>query len=46
MNKRVLININDIIPSSKDVLNHQGIPEDTVISNRIISLFEDAVNSF
>jgi len=46
MNKRVPININDIIPASRDVLNHQGIPEDAVIPDNIISLFEDAVNVF
>ena len=46
MNQRVPININDIIPASKDVLNHQGIPEDSVIPDHIISLFEDAVNVF
>jgi hypothetical protein len=46
MNKQVPININDIIPASKDVLNHQGIPEDAVIPDHIISLFEDAVNVF
>ena len=44
MNKRVPIKINDIIPASNDVLNHQGIPEDAVIPDHIISLFEDAVN--
>ena len=46
MNQRVPININDIIPASKDVLTHQGIPEDSVIPDHIISLFEDAVNVF
>ena len=46
MNKRVPININDIIPASKDVLNHQGIPEDAVIPDHITTLFEDAVNVF
>ncbi len=46
MNQRVPININDIIPASKDVLNHQGIPEDSVIPDHIISIFEDAVNVF
>ena len=46
MNQRVPININDIIPASKDVLNHQGIPEDAVIPDHIISIFEDAVNVF
>jgi len=46
MNQRVPININDIIPASRDVLNHQGIPEDSVIPDHIISLFEDAVNVF
>jgi hypothetical protein len=46
MNKRVPININDIIPSSKDVLHHQGIPEDSVVPDHIISLFEDVVNVF
>jgi len=46
MNQRVPINLNDIIPASKDVLNHQGIPEDSVIPDRIISLFEDAVIVF
>jgi cobalamin-dependent methionine synthase I len=46
MNKRVPININDIIPASKDVLNHQGIPEDAVIPDHIISIFEDAINVF
>jgi len=46
MNQRVPININDIIPESRDVLNHQGIPEDSVIPDHIISLFEDAVNVF
>jgi hypothetical protein len=46
MNQRVPININDIIPASKDVLTHQGIPEDSVIPDHIISIFEDAVNVF
>ncbi len=46
MNQRVPINLNDIIPASKDVMNHQGIPEDSVIPDHIISLFEDAVNVF
>ncbi|MGB5849267.1 MAG: hypothetical protein WBH40_12310, partial [Ignavibacteriaceae bacterium] len=46
MNKQVRININDIIPASKDVLNHQGIPEDAAIPDHIISIFEDAVNVF
>ena len=46
MNQRVPINLNDIIPASKDVLNHQGIPEDAVIPDHIISLFEDAIIVF
>jgi len=46
MTQRLPININEIIPSSKDVLNHQGIPEDSVIPDHIISLFEDAVKVF
>ena len=46
MNQRVPLNINDIIPASKDVLNHQGIPEDAVIPDHIISLFEDAIIVF
>jgi len=46
MNQRVPININDIIPESRDVLNHQGIPQDSVIPDHIISIFEDAVNVF
>lgn len=46
MNQRVPINLNDIIPASKDVMNHQGIPEDSVIPDHIISLFEDAVFVF
>ena len=46
MNNRVPININDIIPASKDVLNHQGIPEDAVIPDHITTLFENAVNVF
>jgi Vitamin B12 dependent methionine synthase, activation domain len=46
MNQRVPINVNDIIPASKDVLNHQGIPEDSVIPDHIISLFDDAVIVF
>jgi hypothetical protein len=45
--KRVIsINVNDIIPQSKDVLDHQGIPEDSVVPDHIISLFEDAVKVF
>ena len=46
MNQRVQINIDEIIPASKDVLNHQGIPEDAVIPDHIISLFEDAIRVF
>jgi hypothetical protein len=46
MNQHVPLNINDRIPASKDVLNHQGIPEDVVIPDHIISIFEDAVNVF
>jgi len=46
MIQRVPININDIIPASKVVLNHQGIPEDAVIPNHISSLFEDAIIVF
>jgi len=46
MNQRVPINKNDIIPASKDVLNHQGIPEDSVIPDHIMSLFENAVTVF
>ncbi|NNG27264.1 MAG: hypothetical protein HKM87_07035, partial [Ignavibacteriaceae bacterium] len=46
MNQRLPININDVIPDSRDVLNHQGIPEDSVIPDHIISIFEDAVNVF
>jgi hypothetical protein len=46
MNNRVPINLNDIIPASKDVFNHQGIPEDSVIPDHIFSLFEDAVIVF
>jgi len=46
MNQHVSINISDIIPASKDVLNHQGIPEDAVIPDHIISLFEDAISIF
>jgi hypothetical protein len=46
MNQRVAINIKDIIPASKDVLSHQGIPEEAVIPDHIISLFEDAVILF
>lgn len=46
MNQRVPIDLNDIIPASKDVMNHQGIPEDAAIPDHIISLFEDAVNVF
>ncbi len=46
MNQRAPIHLNDIIPASKDVMNHQGIPEDSVIPDHIISLFEDAVLVF
>jgi len=46
MNQRVPININDIIPSSKDVFMHQGIPEDTEIPEHIINLFDEAVSVF
>jgi len=46
MNQRVQINIDEIIPASKDVLTHQGIPEDAVIPDHIISLFEDAIMVF
>jgi hypothetical protein len=46
MNRRIPINTNDIIPEPKDVLNHQGIPDDSVIPDHIISLFEDAINVF
>lgn len=46
MNQRVPIDLNDIIPASKDVMNHQGIPEDSVIPDHIISLFEEAVVVF
>jgi hypothetical protein len=46
MNQRVSININDIIPESKDVLNHQGIPKDSIIPDHIISIFESAVDVF
>ncbi|RKY90151.1 MAG: hypothetical protein DRQ01_09640 [Ignavibacteriae bacterium] len=46
MIQRVPININDIIPASMDVMNHQGIPEDSVIPDKIISLFDEAVVVF
>jgi hypothetical protein len=46
MIQRVPINVNDIIPASRDVLNHQGISENSVIPDHIISLFEDAVVVF
>jgi len=46
MNQRVPINKNDIIPASKDVLNHQGIPEESIVPDHIMSLFEDAVTVF
>jgi hypothetical protein len=46
MNQRVPINFNDIIPSSKDVFKHQGIPESSVIPDHINSLFDDAVDLF
>jgi hypothetical protein len=46
MNQQVILNITDIIPASKDVLNHQGIPENSVIPDHIISLYEEAVNVF
>lgn len=46
MNQGIPININYIIPESKNVLNHQGIPEDLVIPDHIISIFKGAVNVF
>jgi hypothetical protein len=46
MNQRVPINLNDIIPSSRDVFKHQGIPEDSDVPDHIISLFDDAVDFF
>jgi hypothetical protein len=46
MNQHVSINLNDIIPASKEVLHHQGIPEDSVVPNHIISLYVDAVAVF
>lgn len=46
MNQQIVINIIDIIPDSKDVFLHQGIPEDSVIPDHIISLFEEAVTIF
>jgi hypothetical protein len=46
MNQRVPINLNDIIPSSKEVFKHQGIPEGSDVPEHIISLFDDAVDVF
>jgi hypothetical protein len=46
MNQRVAINTTDIIPASKDVLNHQGIPKNAIIPDHINSLFESAVDVF
>ncbi|MGD8307615.1 MAG: vitamin B12 dependent-methionine synthase activation domain-containing protein [Ignavibacteria bacterium] len=46
MKQRVTINLNDIIPESKDVFNHQGIPKGSVIPDRVNSLFREAVSVF
>ena len=46
MKQRVTINLNDIIPEAKDVFNHQGIPKGSVISDRVKSMFEEAVSVF
>ncbi|MFC2103326.1 vitamin B12 dependent-methionine synthase activation domain-containing protein [Bacteroidota bacterium] len=46
MNQRIQIDLNDILPASKEVFHHQGIPEDSVVPEHIISLFEDAVTVF
>ena len=46
MTQQISINLNDIIPDSKDVLNHQGIPEESVIPDHIDLLFNNALTLF
>jgi len=46
MIQHVPIKLLDIIPDPKDVYNHQGIPESTVIPDHISSLFNEALDIF
>ena len=42
MDELIRINITDIQPEAADVLNSQGIPADTTVPQKIVSLMDEA----